>query len=84
MRSSGKRPYTINFSEAYPSLGALGYVDASKELLDQNNEFDVFFVALGSGATHAGLLAGLRGSGSKAGVIGCCIRRAAALQRSAD
>ena len=40
----------------------------------------MFVVASGSGATHAGLLAGLRGSGSKAGVIGCCVRRAAALQ----
>ena len=40
----------------------------------------MFVVASGSGATHAGLLAGLRGSGSKAVVIGCCVRRAAALQ----
>ena len=80
LRSSGKRPYVIHLSEAYPPLGALGYVDAAKELLDQNNEFDVFVVASGSGATHAGLLAGLRGSGSKAVVIGSCVRRAAALQ----
>ena len=40
----------------------------------------MFVVASGSGATHAGLRAGLRGSGSKAVVIGCCVRRAAALQ----
>ena len=40
----------------------------------------MFVVASGSGATHAGLLAGLRGSGSKVVVIGCCVRRAAALQ----
>ena len=80
LRSSGKRPYIIHLSEAYPPLGALGYVDAATELLNQNKEFDVFVVASGSGATHAGLLAGLRGSGSKAVVIGCCVRRAAALQ----
>ena len=80
LRSSGKRRYIIHLSEAYPSPGALGYVDAAKELLDQNNEFDVFVVALSSGPTHAGHLAGLRGSGWKAGVIGCCVRRAAALR----
>ena len=37
--------------------------------------FDVFVVASGSGATHSGLLAGLRGNGSKARVIGSCVRR---------
>ena len=79
--SSGKRQYIIHLSKAYPSPGALGYVDAAKELLDQNNEFDVFVVALSSGPTHAGHLAGLRGSGWKAGVIGCCVRCAAALRR---
>ena len=80
LRSSGRRPYIIHLSEAHPPLGALGYVDAATELLEQNDDFDVFVVASGSGATHAGLLAGLRGSGSKAGVIGSCVRRDAALQ----
>ena len=80
MRSSGQLPYIIHLSEAYPPLGALGYVDAAKELLNQNNEFDVFVVASSIGATHAGLLLGLRGSRSKAVVIDCCVRRASALQ----
>ena len=80
LRSSGMRPYIIHLSEAYPPLGALGYVDAAMELLEHNDDFDVFVVASGSGATHAGLLAGLRGSGSKAGVIGSCVRRDAAFQ----
>ena len=40
----------------------------------------MFVVASGSGTTHADLLAGLRASGSKAVVIGCFVRRAAALQ----
>lgn len=80
LRSSGMRPYIIHLSEAYPPLGALGYVDAAMEILDHNDDFDVFVVASGSGATHAGLLAGLRGSGSKAGVIGSCVRRDAAFQ----
>ena len=80
LRSSGRRPYIIHLSEAHPPLGALGYVDAATELLEQNDDFDVFVVASGSGVTHAGLLAGLRGNGSKAGVIGSCVRRDAALQ----
>ena len=80
LRSSGRRPYIIHLSEAHPPLGALGYVDAATELLEQNEDFNVFVVASGSGATHAGLLAGLRGSGSKAGVIGSCVRRDAAFQ----
>ena len=80
LRSSGMRPYIIHLSEAYPPLGALGYVDAAMEILEHNDDFDVFVVASGSGATHAGLLAGLRGSGSKAGVIGSCVRRDAAFQ----
>ena len=54
--SSGKRPYIIHLSETYPPLGALGYVDAARELLDQNNEFAVCVVALGSGVSHAILL----------------------------
>ncbi len=80
LRSSGMRPYIIHLSEAYPPLGALGYVDAAMEILEHNDDFDVFVVASGSGATHAGLLARLRGSGSKAGVIGSCVRRDAAFQ----
>ena len=80
LRSSGMRPYIIHLSEAYPPLGALGYVDAAMEILEHNDDFDVFVVASDSGATHAGLLAGLRGSGSKAGVIGSCVRRDAAFQ----
>ncbi len=80
LRSSSRRPYIIHLSEAHPPLGFLGYVEAATELLEQNDDFNVFVVASGSGATHAGLLAGLRGSGLKAGVIGSCVRRDAALQ----
>jgi len=38
-------------------------------------------VASGSGLTHAGLLAGVRGAGSKARVIGSCVRRPQVQQR---
>lgn len=80
LRASGRRPYIIHLSETHPPLGALGYVDAAAEILQQKADFDVFVVASGSGATHAGLLAGLRGGGSRALVIGSCVRRTADLQ----
>ena len=80
LRAQGRRPYIIHLSEGHPPLGALGYVDAAAEILGQQPDFDVFVVASGSGATHAGLLAGLRGAGSDARVIGSCVRRAASAQ----
>ena len=71
----GRRPYIIHLSEGHPPLGALGYVDAAHEILNERADFDVYVVASGSGSTHAGLLAGLRGAGSQARVIGSCVRR---------
>ncbi|ABD55793.1 D-cysteine desulfhydrase family protein [Jannaschia sp. CCS1] len=80
LRAEGKRPYVIHLSEGHPPLGALGYVDAAHEILAQKSDFDIFVVASGSGSTHAGLLAGLRGAGCTAPVIGSCVRRAASVQ----
>lgn len=75
--AEGRVPYIIHLSEGHPPLGALGYVDAAQEILSQEDDFDVYVVASGSGSTHAGLLAGLRGHGSEATVIGGCVRRPA-------
>ena len=80
LKLEGRQPYVIHLSEGHPPLGALGYVDAANEILDQKDDFDVFVVASGSGSTHAGILAGLRGAGSGARVIGSCVRRSAAEQ----
>ena len=77
LRAVGRRPYIIHLSEGHPPLGALGYVDAAHEIQEQSEDFDVYVVASGSGSTHAGLLAGLRGAGSGAKVIGSCVRRGA-------
>lgn len=81
LRAEGRRPYIIHLSEGHPPLGALGYVDAAAEILGQSDDFDVYVVASGSGSTHAGLLAGLRHSGSMARVIGSCVRRNAEAQK---
>lgn len=85
LREAGRRPYIIPLAPGHPPLGALGYVVAAKELLHQLQErslrIDRIFVGSGSGATHGGLLFGLRALGSEISVTGVCVRRDAALQR---
>lgn len=84
LREAGRKPYIIPLSAEHPPLGALGYVLAAGELLDQIEEqqlaIDRIFVASGSGATHAGLLFGLRALGSDIAVTGVCVRRDATRQ----
>ena len=85
LRDAGRRPYIIPLAPGHPPLGSLGYVVAATELLSQIKEggysIDEIFVASGSGATHAGLLFGLRALGSQIRVTGSCVRRNAALQK---
>jgi D-cysteine desulfhydrase family pyridoxal phosphate-dependent enzyme len=62
VRAAGGRPYAIPVGGASVT-GALGYVDAARELTGQlAAPVDWIVVADGSGGTHAGLLAGLDGS----------------------
>lgn len=82
LTAAGSKPYIIHLSEGHAPLGALGYVDAASEIMAQQPDFDVFVVASGSGSTHAGLLAGLRGADSRANVFGSCTRRDATAQAS--
>ncbi|MGI9204742.1 MAG: D-cysteine desulfhydrase family protein [Woeseiaceae bacterium] len=85
LRAQGRNPYIIPLGPGHAPLGALGYVVAAQELLHQVNESGLevenVFVGSGSGATHGGLLFGLKTLGSKIGVIGVCVRREAELQR---
>lgn len=84
LRSQGRRPYIIPLSPKSPPLGALGYVRAAIELLDQIERrclaIDDIVVASGSAFTHAGLLYGLRALGSDLPVMGICVRRDAGRQ----
>ncbi len=84
MRAAGRNPYIIPLGPGHAPLGALGYVVAAQELLGQINaaglQVDNVFVGSGSGATHGGLLFGLKALGSKIGVVGICVRREAKLQ----
>ncbi len=81
LKAQGKKPYVIHLSPGYPPLGALGYVVAAREILDQlettGTTIDEIVVASGSTATHAGLLFGLRATGSQIPVMGICVRRRA-------
>lgn len=75
LRAEGRRPYVIPLGLDNRPLGALGYVNAAAEILQQDAGFDAVVVASGSGATHGGLLAGLRAYGSDLPVHGICVRR---------
>jgi D-cysteine desulfhydrase/L-cysteate sulfo-lyase len=84
LAAEGRSPYVIHLGPGHPPLGALGYVDAAAELLDQASAAGIAVtdVALGSGSglTHAGLLVGLRLLGSEIRVHGMCVRRDAGAQ----
>ena len=84
LRQDGSKPYIIPLGAGHDPLGALGYIDAAVELLTQLDQqalsIDHLVVTSGSGSTHAGLLVGLRASGSKICVTGVCPRRDAQSQ----
>ena len=80
LTAAGRRPFVIPLGLDNKPLGALGYFHAAQEILDQGAEFDAVVVASGSGATHGGLLSGLRAYGSDVPVYGICVRRDAAAQ----
>jgi len=80
----GAKPYVIPLSGMHTPYGALGYVKAADEMLQQMQEYalsvDAIVLATGSANTHAGLLFGLRALGSPIKVYGQCVRRSAELQ----
>lgn len=81
LKAEGRRPFVIPLGLGNKPLGALGYMDAATEIIDQQDgAFDVIITPSGSGLTHGGLLAGLRAAGDQTRVVGGCVRRAADLQ----
>ena len=86
LEARGERPYPLFLSEHHEPLGALGYVDAAREIVRQARKLDAaptsIVLASGSGTTHAGLLVGLRRHGCDSiAVHGVCVRRRAGAQR---
>lgn len=73
VRASGGVPYIIP-GGASNAVGALGYVGCGAELLqqldEQQLEIDHIVTASGSAGTHAGLVTGLRASGSSLPILG--------------
>ncbi len=79
LKSEGRKPYVIPLSNASTPYGALGYIDAAEETLQQLKAFEVtpkrFLLPTGSASTHAGFLFGLRGNDCRIPVHGICVRR---------
>ncbi len=69
LRRDGHRPFVIPIGASTP-LGALGYVDAMRELLQQIDPPDVIVHSTSSGGTQAGLVAGCALAGAATRVIG--------------
>ncbi|MEM7251219.1 MAG: D-cysteine desulfhydrase family protein [Pseudomonadota bacterium] len=83
---NGARPYVIHLGMDHRPIGALGYVRAALEIVEQlaslDTHADHLVVASGSGLTHAGLLAGIEALNYQATVHGICVRRDAERQRA--
>jgi 1-aminocyclopropane-1-carboxylate deaminase/D-cysteine desulfhydrase-like pyridoxal-dependent ACC family enzyme len=69
LRADGRQPYEIPIGASIP-LGALGYVQAVVELLDQMPPPDAIVHSTSSGGTQAGLVAACRLLGLPTRVIG--------------
>ncbi len=74
---AGRRPYVIPGGGSNPA-GALGYVNAALELVNQANErglrIDHMVHATGSAGTQAGLVAGLQALSSRIRLLGIGVR----------
>jgi L-cysteate sulfo-lyase len=68
----GKKPYLVPYGGSN-ATGALGYVFAMKELIDQNVGAEWIVFASSSGGTHAGLLLGQRIFGFNGRILGISV-----------
>ena len=77
LRAAGRRPYVIAGGGSTP-LGALGYVNAALELINQSAttglRIDHLVHATGSAGTQAGLVVGLQGLNSPILLLGIGVR----------
>lgn len=83
-RADGRRPYLIPIG-ASDAVGSLGYVACAGELLQQFNADGIepshIIVGTGSAGTHAGLLVGLRLSGSYIRVVGIAVSESSQIKQ---
>ena len=84
-RQKGKIPYIIPGGGSN-EIGALGYVNCSREIIDQsfdmNIPFDLIITATGSAGTQAGLAVGLKAQQSKVELLGIGVNAPKDLQES--
>ena len=77
IKAEGGKPYLIPGGGSN-TVGALGYVNAGLELLQQANDrslrIDCVVLGTGSAGTQSGLVAGLEGANSGIDVLGICVR----------
>jgi 1-aminocyclopropane-1-carboxylate deaminase/D-cysteine desulfhydrase-like pyridoxal-dependent ACC family enzyme len=73
----GKRPYVIPLGKNNPPLGALGYVNCAAEIVAQVGQcqFNEVVIGSGSGASHLGMIAGMKRYSPNTKVLGSCVRR---------
>ena len=85
LKQEGKKPYVIPLSNVKAPYGALGYVEAAEETLNQLKRMNLtpnrFILPTGSASTHAGFLLGLRALSCNIPVNGICVRRDAISQQ---
>jgi D-cysteine desulfhydrase family pyridoxal phosphate-dependent enzyme len=81
LRADGRKPYVIPIGASIP-LGALGFVRAVAELVDQMPPPDAIVHSTSSGGTQAGLVAGCRLLGLSTRVIGVSADEPAASMQS--
>ena len=70
--AEGRMPYLVPYGGSSPT-GALGYVFALEELMEQNSSFDWIVFATSSGGTHAGLTLGKHLFRFKGNILGISI-----------
>jgi len=71
-QSEGRKPYLIPYGGSNP-IGAMGYVYALKEMLEQVDNLDWIVFPSSSGGTHAGLALGGRMFNFKGKILGISI-----------
>ena len=85
LAEAGRKAYVIPLSNTHAPYGAMGYIDAGVETVEQLRGLQItptrYIVPTGSASTHSGFLIGVRSQGDDAPVHGVCVRRNADLQR---
>jgi D-cysteine desulfhydrase family pyridoxal phosphate-dependent enzyme len=72
LRSEGRNPYVIPVGGSN-TLGAFGYMDAIREIIDQELNVDHIVFACGSGGTAAGIALGVHFAGLSSKVHAVCV-----------